>query len=189
MSQTKTIFVIRHGLATGNEPDDPLEPEGEEHARQLADFLSQRTDMKIDRLISSPYLRAKQTAAVLAKRFNLECCTDKRLRELELGETSLKGEALWEELRKHFEDVELKFPQGESNQQVLNRVMELTEELLQSDQQTIMIVTHRLTMSLLLNYYDSKAFGFEQSRDLTNPDAYTLTIENQKGKVNRIWEE
>ena len=187
MSRSATIFVIRHGAAADNEPNSPLTAKGMEQAGQLADFFSRRTDIQIDRLIASPYMRATQTTAVFAERFNQRFCTDKRLKERDLGDYPADNVKLWEELKKHFANMDLKFPNGESNRDVSQRVTDLVEELLQSDQQTFAIITHRLTMMVLLNHYDPN-FGFEQGLAITNPDIYALSIANRNVEVKRIWD-
>src|SRR3954452_18688779 len=119
MPQTTKLYVIRHGQAKGNRPDDPLKPEGRDQAEQLADFLLQREEMNITQLISSPYLRAKQTAEILDTHLNISCSTDKRLREIDFGNAT-DGLDLKEQVRKQFEDFNCKLPGGESNQEVMD---------------------------------------------------------------------
>ncbi|PHE53611.1 histidine phosphatase family protein [Bacillus pseudomycoides] len=180
------LYVIRHGEAEGNRPEDPLTSTGKEQANQLADFLIQQGEVKVDRLISSPYIRAQQTAEIIDRRLNIDFLTDDRLRELDFGNASddvdLKGQ-----LRIHFQDFELKFERGESNRDVMERVSALVNELLQSSSEGMFIlITHRVTMTLLLRYFD-ESFGFIQCMKMTNPDVYVVTSENGNIRVEDIW--
>ena len=64
------LFLMRHGIAArpqGGQADRerPLTAEGSALMRLQAGFL-ERSGYVVDRLLSSPYLRARQTAALLA---------------------------------------------------------------------------------------------------------------------------
>ena len=67
------IVLLRHGLAIDREhPDCPPEPErhltdeGEQRTRRVAYGL-RNLDLRPDRLLSSPWLRARQTAKICAR--------------------------------------------------------------------------------------------------------------------------
>src|SRR5262245_29578427 len=69
----KTIYVLRHGIAvergTKGYPLDsqrPLTPEGRKKVRRIAKTL-RRLGVSIDLILSSPYVRARQTAEIVAK--------------------------------------------------------------------------------------------------------------------------
>jgi phosphohistidine phosphatase len=66
---TCKIYFIRHGLAGefGDYPDDamrPLTSEGQTKTRKVAERLK-TLEVKFDRILSSPYTRAHQTAEIL----------------------------------------------------------------------------------------------------------------------------
>ncbi len=70
------IYLLRHGIAT--ERDDPatdsqrpLTSKGRDHMEKIAAALK-KLDLKPDLILSSPYVRADQTATILAKEFNLK---------------------------------------------------------------------------------------------------------------------
>jgi phosphohistidine phosphatase len=72
------LFILRHGIAA--EPDAPgiktdaerpLIPKGEQRLREAAAAM-ERMELSFDAIISSPYLRAKQTAEIVAKHFKLQ---------------------------------------------------------------------------------------------------------------------
>jgi phosphohistidine phosphatase len=74
------LFVIRHAEAAPGDPDDmrSLTPEGREQARALGERLA-REGVRLDALISSPLLRARETAAALARALSVPAETDDRL--------------------------------------------------------------------------------------------------------------
>ena len=66
---TFDLYLVRHGLAGehgSHEPDEarPLTAEGEKKTRQVAKHL-RGLDLKFDRVLTSPLIRAKQTAEIL----------------------------------------------------------------------------------------------------------------------------
>jgi phosphohistidine phosphatase SixA len=72
------VYLIRHAEAAPGEPDElrSLTPAGREAARALGDEL--RTE-GLDSVLSSPLLRARETAQPIAKGSGLEVETDERL--------------------------------------------------------------------------------------------------------------
>jgi probable phosphoglycerate mutase len=85
MSQPTTILLIRHGETAWNAErrlqghlDIALNPEGERQAALVASALA---DEKIDTIISSDLLRARQTAAAVARVQALPVQIDRGLRE------------------------------------------------------------------------------------------------------------
>ena len=68
------LIIVRHGRPVRIEgadgiADPELAPVGLKQAEAVADYLQ---DMEIDLVVSSPLLRARQTAAPLLKRLSLD---------------------------------------------------------------------------------------------------------------------
>ena len=72
------IYLIRHGVA--REPDEadfgadsqrPLTDKGRDNVTRIARALK-KLDVKPDLILSSPYIRAEETAVILAKEFDLQ---------------------------------------------------------------------------------------------------------------------
>ncbi|MGM2730931.1 histidine phosphatase family protein [Bacillus cereus group sp. Bce005] len=179
------LYIIRHGKAEGNKINSPLRPEGEIQAERLSDFLLQRNITNIKQLLSSPYLRATQTAEFIARKLNMEYSIKDTLREIDLDEIN-DDENLVEKIKKQFENFNLKLIGRESNQDVMNRLGTLKDDLLQSGG-TFLLVTHSVTMTLLLRHFDSNRFGFEQWEKLTNPDVYLVTLTDNDINIEDIW--
>ena len=72
------LFLVRHAEAAPGEPDDlrPLTPGGREGARALGEKLAAE---RPDAVVSSPLLRARETAEQIARAAGIEAETDDRL--------------------------------------------------------------------------------------------------------------
>jgi phosphohistidine phosphatase len=72
------LFLVRHAEAAPGEPDAlrPLTPAGQAAARELAGRLAAEN---LDAVLSSPLLRARQTAEQIARAANLTAEVDERL--------------------------------------------------------------------------------------------------------------
>jgi phosphohistidine phosphatase len=96
------LYFLRHGEASWpdwKKPDDerPLTPHGKEEIRKLARFF-QRLDLQLDRIMTSPLPRARQTAEIVAERLKLTLHEDSSL------EPGFDGEGLRKILRKYPEE-------------------------------------------------------------------------------------
>lgn len=80
------LILIRHGLplrvenTDGTPADPPLSELGHRQASRMAEWLAQE---RIDRLYTSPMLRARQTAAPLAERLSHEASVEPRIAEFD----------------------------------------------------------------------------------------------------------
>lgn len=176
----KKIYLIRHCEAEGQPAEASLTDNGFQQANRLSKFFR---DMPIDRIISSPYKRAVQTAEPLAKSRNLEIEKNDLLTERILSSNNLTD---WlEKLRVTFDDYELRFEGGESSNEAKERILSVMEEVLNSEPQNTLIVTHGNLLSLLLNHYN-RHFGFEEWKGLRNPDVFLLKIENETVTYERV---
>ncbi|MDN3017322.1 histidine phosphatase family protein [Paenibacillus sp. BSR1-1] len=178
----KRIYVIRHCEAEEQQLEARLTSKGGQQAETLARFLSNKD---IERIISSPFVRAIQSIQPLAEQKDMMVELDERLSERILSTQYLPD---WlEKLKETFDDLELKFDGGESSGEAMNRVVSVVKEVVQSDVENTLIVTHGNLMSLLLKNFQS-GFGFEEWRNLSNPDVFLLQfLENDEVTVERLW--
>lgn len=72
------LFLVRHAEAASGDPDElrPLTPAGREHARQVGEQLA---STRPDAVVSSPLLRARETADAVARAAGLASAVDERL--------------------------------------------------------------------------------------------------------------
>ena len=72
------LFLVRHAEAAPGEPDElrPLTAAGRDAARALGERLAAEQP---DAVVSSPLLRARETADLIARACKLDATTDERL--------------------------------------------------------------------------------------------------------------
>ena len=74
------VYLVRHAQAAGGDPDElrPLTAEGRAEARALGERLA-REGVRAAAVISSPLLRARETAAEIGRALGCEPEADERL--------------------------------------------------------------------------------------------------------------
>ncbi|MGG0174695.1 histidine phosphatase family protein [Gottfriedia acidiceleris] len=178
----KEIYIIRHCEAEGQPYEANLTERGLIQAKHLSNFFSK---IKVDQIISSPFLRAIQSIEPTSNEMKIDIVLDKRLSERKLSSIDLPD---WlEKLKATFEDMELKFDGGESSQEATNRAISVIDEIIKSENQITIVVTHGNLMSLILKQFNKK-FGFENWKSLSNPDIYLLKFKNNEFDCERLWQ-
>jgi broad specificity phosphatase PhoE len=164
-----TLVLTRHGLTDRSVPeqhlgqriDAPLNAAGRRQASQLAVRLG---GIDFDRVITSPLVRARETAEIVAANETLE--TDPRLLEMDYGAWEGKTYADLERdhaaARRRWEQAPdvLRYPGGESGNDVAARVRDFLDDLLEdhvarhgaaSDQEgPVLAVGHSSTNRILM---------------------------------------
>ncbi|EZH65727.1 phosphoglycerate mutase [Bacillaceae bacterium JMAK1] len=179
----KRIYIVRHCEAQGQPPESQLTKQGFMQAEYLYEFFSKTS---IDRIISSPYLRAIQSVKPISEKTKIKIEIDKRLSERTLSTMDLPD---WlEKLKATFADLELKFEGGESSKEAMNRIVDVIDEVFKNESENTIIVTHGNLMSLLLKSYDNN-FDFNCWKRLSNPDVFVLSYINNEVTMERLWRE
>lgn len=179
----KKIFIVRHCEAEGQTSDANLTEQGRRQANGLVEFFA---NVRVDRIISSPFLRAIQTVQPLVALTNIKVEIEQRLAERILSNKPLPD---WmEKLKDSFKDLDVEFEGGESSRKAMNRVVNVVDEILESNAENIIIVTHGNLMSLLFKQYHPE-YGYEEWKRLSNPDVFLLHVNNNHARVERIWRE
>lgn len=179
----KEIFIIRHCEAEGQSSESNLTERGSQQAIHLARFFS---SIKIDQIISSPFMRAIQSIEPTSQEKKLNIEIEDRLSERILSSTNLPD---WvENLKATYIDLELKFNGGESSQEATNRAINVIEDIIKSNSQKTIIVTHGNLMTLILKYFNNE-FGFENWKNLSNPDVFLLQFKSSEVVYKRLWQE
>ena len=157
---------------------------GLRQAEELRDFL---VGQPIDVIVTSEYLRARQSAEPLATALGLTSQIDGRLNERVLASAPIGN---WRNLlRDSFADPDLRGPGGESARETLTRAHAALNELLDGNSRTPVVVTHGNLMSLVLHSLDG-SFGYAGWQSLSNPDVYLLeNTRPGRSEFRRIWNE
>jgi len=156
---TFRITLLRHGLSQANKSDVvqgqldfPLAQEGIIQARLLAEYWQVREE-HFDLIVSSPLLRARQTAEIIATQLSLMIEFDPGLMERHMGEgQGLNGT--------EFDDIIGATPRpsvfepmlrtGESAWDLYRRAGDALERLLQREPGNYLIVSHGALLNALL---------------------------------------
>jgi len=179
----KKIYIVRHCEAQGQPSESQLTEKGFNQAKYLSEFFS---NIKIDRIISSPFLRAIQSVEPISNETNIKIEIDERLSERTLSTKDLPE---WlKKLKATFDNLELKFEGGESSKEAMNRIVNVVDEVFKSETENTIIVTHGNLMSLLLKNYDN-SFDFDCWKNLSNPDVFLLSYTNNEVNMERLWQE
>jgi len=95
MTDSVELFLLRHADAgdpeawRGDDAERPLSPKGEKQAKALAKFLAKR-GFTADKVVTSPKVRARQTAEAVATALGMKVTVDDRLAGLDdLGDLDL----------------------------------------------------------------------------------------------------
>lgn len=141
------LYLVRHGRTASNasglllgRADPALDEVGETQAAQLATAL-----VTVDRIVSSPLLRTRQTAAAIAEHHGVGVDVDERLIELDYGEwdqrpLSSVTAGQWASWRA---DVDFAPPGGESLRALGVRVRAALDDLAaEAANGNVVVVTH-----------------------------------------------
>lgn len=163
------IVLVRHAAASGQDAQAPLTAEGHAQAVQLAEALRQ---LDIERVVSSPFLRAIQSVEPFARGAGLLVETDQRLCERVLSARSLPD---WREhLRRSFADLDYRLEDGESSRAAQSRAVAALLEAAAGGKRCV-LVTHGNLLALLLKWVDDQV-GYEFWSGLSNPDLFVVDV-------------
>ena len=176
------IYWARHCQSTGQNPEAPLTQQGYQQARRLAEFIR---ELRIERIVSSPYLRAIQSIQPFAELSGCSIETDARLTERVLSTASVPD---WRDaLRKSFGDQDYTLPGGETARTAADRAELVFNECILQRRTTI-IVSHGNLTALLLTRL-GRAVDFEGWLRLTNPDLFRIRASGAGYEIIRLWDD
>lgn len=166
------IYVARHGQTQWNlenrvcgRTDLPLTESGLAQAELLAEKAEK---MGLEMIIVSPMLRARQTAAPVAKRCGIPVYVDDRLIEQDYGVfegVDRRDPGFLANKRQYA----FRYPGGESMMDVAHRVYGLLEELPQKyPDKRVLLVCHGGVCRLIRTYFE----------DMTNEEFFHYSEEN-----------
>ena len=175
---------MRHCSAASQHKDSPLTIEGMRQAQLLSIFFSNQ-DISVDKIYSSPYLRAIDSIKPYSQKIGVEIEIDERLQERVLSNVPIDD---WlEVLEQSFADHTFKLPGGESASEALQRVNPLLQSIFNSEYTDIVVVTHGNLFALIINQFNDH-FGFNNWKELKNPDVYLIKYDGQVQSVSPLWD-
>ena len=174
------LYVARHGQTQWNlenrvngRTDLPLTELGLQQARLLAERTK---NLKIDVIISSPMLRAWQTAAPTAALHGLDVLVDDRLIEQDYGifEGVSRSDKGFLANKRHFA---FRYPGGESMMDVAHRVYGMLDEIKEKYAgKNILLVCHGGVCRVIRTYFE----------DMTNDEYFHYSEENANVRLYEL---
>ena len=163
------VYIIRHGqvphnaLKKYNKSDEDLTEIGVEQAMELRDKIK---DCHFDIITSSPLVRAKHTAEIIAS--GREIFFDDRLKERSCG--SLSGMPLEATNREEYWNyyTTIQYGTSENIQQFFKRVYNFLDELKTKDYKSVLIVAHSGVSKAFSGYFEGIQDGKFLNRGLKN---------------------
>lgn len=166
------LYVTRHGQTEWNREylvcgstDLPLTEEGHVQAQRLAQLVAGKG---IGVIVSSPMVRARQTAAPAARVLDLTIQTDIRLREQDYGiyEGVRRDDPCFLANKRQFC---VRYPGGESMMDLAARVYGCLYDLKKRyPEETVLIVCHGAVCRTIRSFF----------RDMTNEEYFSYSPEN-----------
>ncbi len=155
------LYLVRHGQTASNREGVGLGREDvaltEFGQRQAARLAVRMAGVPLDRVVTSPLLRARQTATEFASKLSLEVEADDALLELDVGATEGMP---FPEMREKYPDflrlwaspecAHVRMPGGESLQDLSDRLDPFVEHLHEAQAESLAVVSHNFTTKILL---------------------------------------
>lgn len=171
------LYFVRHAKVIYTEDDHtrPLSEEGKADIIKVTEFFR---NIKVDSIISSPYIRAIHTIQGIAenKGLSIDCYDDLRERKVAHGfiddfETFIRNQ---------WEDFDFKLDGGESLAEVQKRGNKVIRELIEIHKdKNVVIGTHGTFLAVQLNYYNSK-YNFDFWKTIKMPDIFKFEFDGDK---------
>ena len=186
------IYFIRHGKDDGNYrggwSDQPIIDEGVCQVKKLADYLeSKQEEYKIEKIISSDLLRARQTTEIINEKLKLKVEYTKRLREMNNGKLAgmlnTEAEKKYPGLYYNTLDIDERYPGGESPIEFYDRIIKDFEDIIKENEiyNNIMIVTHSGVINIIYRYINNMEWSNKiKSIKVSNAGIYSLVINGDK---------
>lgn len=187
------IYLLRHGLDDenyiGGHSKVDLIDEGVEQVKRSASFI--KDNLNINQIISSDVTRAVSSASIVNDVLDdkLPFILDSRLRELDKGDlTGRLRSSLTKEEEEicNMIDINQKYPNGESMQDMYDRVKYLVDSGYFSGKDSSLIVTHRGIINMLYFMFNNESLTMNKKKfGVSHASVHELDIE--KRKIKRIF--
>ncbi len=151
------VYFIRHAESDNTVHDGrirPLTPKGLADCSLVTNYL---TDKNIDMVFSSPFKRAVDTVSDFALKNNLEIKTVEDFRERKSdSDWNRHHDNFFSFIERQWADFHYTSSDGECLAEVQERNIKALEKLLEQYKgKNIVIGTHGMALSTIINYYDS----------------------------------
>ena len=182
----KKIVFIRHGKAAmaGQDHERELDEDGIIQANSLKKKIIE-LGLKNTKIYSSPFKRAVQTI----EPFLFDKNSNKVIITADLEEIHMPKD---EKLSKHqiiekmWEDELFKVGNGISHSEHFNKIKPFLDEVFnkfKNENEDIIMITHGVLIGIILKFFFSIKFGFNDWKKMTMPDIYMLNFDKDNNFI------
>jgi broad specificity phosphatase PhoE len=125
----------------------------------LRDIIKNKELDNIEVIYSSPYFSSLDTSKYIATLKKLDIYVDNRLKERLVGNLQDDEYGYLKGMQEH--DFNYKLINGESLNEVMNRMIDFLKDILLSDYENILVVTHNIALLSLLLKWCNKDYSLE----------------------------
>ena len=186
----KDIYLIRHGQTAPNverralgQLDIVLTNEGVEEVKRLALHLKEQ-GVKPQRIYTSPLLRALRTAELLQSNLGGFIELDETLREINYGAYEGADRQGLREIEYGYNSLKMQEGKGETAEEVEQRIIPFLNAVLQTNEDSVLIVTHAFSASVLAQIMIDIPRTFPNIQPLSTADYSYFKVE--KGGENTV---
>lgn len=186
----KDIYLIRHGQTALNaekrvqgQSDIGLTDEGVEEVKRLALHLKEQ-GVQPQRIYTSPLLRTTGTARLLQDYLGGLIEVEEALREINYGLYEGAERQVLREIEYGYDTQKMQAGCGETAEEAEQRVMPFLNSVLQTDEESVLIVTHAFSASVLAQILMHIPRTFPNIQPLSTADYSHFRVE--KGGENTV---
>ena len=156
----KTIYFVRHGQSEGNAGEvwvdgtSPLSDAGKEQAQAVAERI---VKLPVDLVVSSPMLRTKETAEIIAQRIGKQVAysdffVERRHPSFSFGRVRSDPDVMkvYREIRQNFHVSGYRYSDEENFDDFKVRALAGLNYLAERDEKNILVVTHGFFLRILI---------------------------------------
>ena len=186
----KDIYLIRHGQTALNaekralgQSDIELTDEGIEEVMRLAKHLGE-LGVQPTRTYASPLLRVTRTALLLQNHLGGVIEINETLREINYGVYEGEGSKVLKDIKYGYDTQKMQLGNGETVEEIEQRVLLFLNSVLLADEESVLIVTHAFTASILAQIMMGVPRTFSNIQPLSTADYSHFRVE--KGGENTV---
>ena len=184
MSKT-TVYLLRHAQTIPVEGVENsqwhLSTSGHEQAKALASKLAQ---LNADVVLSSPYVRARETLAPYLEQQGKDVILDASLSEAGLADTFMSPVEYQELMQRCWQDKDHTGDRESLNECKKRMVSALGRLVENHEGKTILVSSHGAPLAMVLSYFEVD-YGYDNWVNMKMPDLFKLVYEDGQGR----WEQ
>lgn len=183
----KKIYLIRHSKAVMEGPDRErnLDEDGKVQAISLCRKIKKKFKDKKIMIFSSPFARAVQTVESLSIDMNVQIQQIASLEEIQMGkDPQLSKHQI---IEKMWADDKFKTENGISQSEHVSIIKPELDKIFNdfyNNTYDLILVSHGNSIGIILKYFFSIQFTFDEWKKISMPDMYYLEFNNENKIIN-----